>query len=178
MPMIDTLAANLQRVFAVDSTSAAYPSRVPTVTQPTPANNPGLITLNGSPTDGPAPNQLLFFPYGRGEATDTFNLQILAWKQLPISGLVTLWWPFVLYEIACTLGSTSGVNGTGVAALDLVCNDIDLVTGNLGVDIEVTVPGGELAAYCLFDAKGNNLLEVIVNLETSATAANAIFSRL
>jgi hypothetical protein len=179
MPMVETQASTLVRAFATDSSGGSggntYPSRVPTTTQPTVANNPGLIQLGTAYVTN---NDILLFPFGQGDESDTFNLMLLGWKQTQVSGTTALWVPFTLCEITCTLGNTTGVADTPVGASDLFCNDISIVTGNSNVDISIIVPGGELLAFALIDVKGNNLIEIIGNLESSATAMNALISRL
>lgn len=172
---VDTLSSNLIKCFAADATSATYPSRIPTLTEPTVTNNPGLVELSPKLITG---NQILFFPFGQGAASDTFNVQLLGWKQTQVLDTIVLWVPFVLCELTVTLGTTTGVAGTPAVVADLFANNLAIVTGNENIDIELVIPGNNQLAYAMIDLKGNALVEFIVDLDSSATAANGLICLL
>jgi hypothetical protein len=129
-----------------------------------------------------------FVFYGVGTNGQTFNANIYAWKQADGNavGLFTLWVPKLLVSLTgITLNSNiPGIANTPVpaaanSASQFFASAVTLNIGNQGTDVDIISPGSgvnEIASVYI-STKGARFIEVRFNMNSSAAAANALWSK-
>lgn len=172
---IKTPACDLKKVLATNYTTNGYPTRIPTVTEP---SGDGIIELAGG--DGKhGMNGFIIVPIGVGSNNNTFNMRMLGWRRLGTDPNTRLWIPVTLFEVQCTLTtSQTGVAGKVLVAADLFADTIAEVTGNDGVNYDIVSPADNTIAHLLGDGKGFRKLEPIFTTGGVATSCNALFATL
>lgn len=178
--------------------SAAYPSRVPTVTQPNlipvttgiQAVGDGVIPM-GQSLSGPgnyAPGHLMIIPIGVG-AAGTFSMQVLGWRatQLAKAGpfVPNLWVPILLGTYAVTLGTATGVAGSDLGATTLFATTITMTGGPTFVTsgaapvsldwLQISPTGNPIGMVCV-TSFGFRFMETIFN-NTTSTSCNALYCK-
>jgi hypothetical protein len=116
------------KVGATNINTAAFPSRVPTITEPTPSATAAVVQLAAREWGGGGeiPMAVLLLPYGLGNDNDTYDMKLIGWRQIgqsPPQG-TWLWVPYTLTEFTCTLGASTGVAGQPVLNTELFADTI------------------------------------------------------
>jgi hypothetical protein len=169
VPTLSAQAPGYLKAYAVNSTDAAYPSRIPTTTSP--ISNPGAIQVSGYPT------WLSLIPYAIGSAGNTFTTRILLWRKYQDG---TLWVPQPIIEFVSTLGTETGVAGSDVLNTELFATTIATPTtgiGSLGVNCQSYSPGDNTIAHMMLDTQGATVLEAIFKIGT-CTSVNSLLGLL
>lgn len=143
-----------------DATDTAFPSRVPTATEPT---GDGVV---GLPVEGQAvPSYAVLLPFGTDAADEIFAMRVTGWSR--VSGL---WVPVTLAELTCTLGTTTGVASYTPANTRYFADTLAIVTGTAGQGVAITSPADNSIAHAIVDLKGCEKVEVTFDLDTAAGA--------
>lgn len=164
---LDTVSQPFRRALATDSTDSAFPSRIPTGTEPTGNGVIDLAPVGG----GVIPNAVLLVPIGTGGDNDTFSVRLIGWRRLGTERATVLWVPVVLVELACTLCAVVGVAGRLVAATERFADTLTLVTGNDDISIDIVSPTGDVVAHALTDLKGSTKFELTFDSTAAGTTA-------
>ena len=146
-----------KKLFSSNQSDSSFDSKTPTTTKP---SGGGIVTGLGSKAG------LIFF--GTDAANETFDVRVWGWSSVEDS----LWVPFLLADVTCTLGSTQGVAGEAITDSDFI---VDTITGNSGdAGREIISPTGDLVASLHVENRGANRLEVEFDM-TGAADANALY---
>lgn len=116
---IDTVTRSLQKAFTANANTSSFPSKIPTITEPT---NDGVTDLQGG--SGGCPQRLLILPYGLGSANNTFDMKVIGWRLMGNSLNSGLWVPTTLCEVTCTVGAATGVAAAPVLNTELFVDTI------------------------------------------------------
>lgn len=170
--LFETLSAPFQLAKAADSTDASYASRPYTQTEPT---NDGVWQMGQGGQF--SQNTLKVIPFGTGSATNTFKMRLLGWA-LADQGKTRTWVWTLLAEYTCALSTFAGSAGCVIDASHLVCDTLTLTFGTAteGVSAETVSPTGNVPAHAIISLKGCQKVEFQFNMNSSATAANALFA--
>lgn len=175
---------------AADATNASFPAIAPQEGAPaynTPAGM-GVIPIGHQGSIGPG--RVLLVPYGTGSATNTFNMNVYGWRGTTFSSTTSqtkLWIPVLLSSYAVTLGSATGVANSDLGTTYLFNTSIVPTGGGVGVssgmaatslDWYVISPGSNAIGMIVQATLGFRFLSVTYNLNSSATAANALYCKL
>jgi hypothetical protein len=165
-------------------TGTTFPSRIPTVTEP---SGEGVVDLTNEVVGGVSQNLVEFIPYAQTGGTNPFSCRAIGWSCLQTSGLspvtpeTNLWIPVVLCELLCESSSTTGVGSKATAkavrAAEFFAGGISVVgtTANPGSDVNVTSPASTgLIANAVVDLVGFQKLEFTFS-SPLATDCNALF---
>lgn len=173
------------------TTDAAFPSRIPTLTEPTglgdsaaQATASAVFDLIGDEprADGRSErNKIVVVPFGAGSDTNTFSLRVIGWRiaydrNKARRSDTAVWIPITLVELLCTLSTPVGVTGGFLTASDRFCDTIALTgsTANDDVDLSITSPADNTIAHAVVDCKGCQKVELTFQIGVSATSANAL----
>jgi len=154
---------------ATDSADTSFPSRVPTVTEP---SGDGVVDIQGS---GVASTWLMLVPFGTDANNETFDVRVVGWRNVG-----TLWIPTILLQFSATLGNVVGVAGTDVLATHFLADTVsDPVAGmgSVGVNCQPSSPANDTPAHYLFDTRGCPKVEILFDL-TGAAAANCLVAKV
>lgn len=176
-----------KRVLAANANTSSFASKVPTITEPT---NDGVLDLLNAGTGVIVPQYLKLWPIGLSANDDAYSMRVIGWTRIgsgPNAG--TLWYPTVLCELACIMGSTTGVAGSPVLNTEFFCDVITVVTQGViaGTDnalattfgnIEITSPGNDLIAYALIPTMGFEKLEFQFDQTTNTPTMNVLVSAI
>lgn len=177
-----------------NSTAASIVEPVPTTSRPDQAAvssgvqkvGDGVIYCGHGGAETNSGIEFVFF--GVGANGTTFNANIYGWKQVDGNqpGIFTLWVPKLLVSLTgITINSGQpGIANTFVPALvsaanQYFCSAVTLNVGNQGTDVDIISPGSgtsEIASVYV-STKGARFLEVRFNMNSSATSANALFTK-
>ncbi len=179
--LFETLVSRWRRARRTNTTDAAYPARVATLTKPSGAGNAVAQTtsavFNMCNDSILTQNSVLVKPYGAGANNATISMKVIAWSYLIEDGAAAsaVWDYITLCEVLATLSSSiTGPSGGTVTTTDLFADTITLVSGNDDVTISITSPADDTPAYFRVDFEGGHLLEFLFKIGT-ATNANALF---
>ncbi len=134
---IENLIRPWKKARLANSADTSFPSRIPTVTEPT---QDGVHDLRaGGPVGGGGgivPQYMMCLPYGLGASNDGFSLRLIGWRsvstQVNVATSVTkLWVPTIFAEFACLMGAATGVAGSAVLNTELFCDTITPVAARL-----------------------------------------------
>src|SRR5689334_17044919 len=85
-----------RKALDTDSTDASFPSRIPTITEP---SGNGVIPL-AIGTNGLVPGMVKLVPYAAGSDEDAFDMRVIGWQRIgsgqPFNAAKTLWFPVIL----------------------------------------------------------------------------------
>ena len=178
----------LLKVLATSATDATFPSKIPTVTEPT-----GAGVLDLASQGGVVPSRIVVLPFGAGADNTTFDMRIIGWRKLgalPTPG--ELWIPTVLAQVSCTLSAAIGIAGAPLVATDRFADTIILHatitaqgkttdTDSAGAAstgrIVFTSPANDLVAHFTVELEGCQKVEFTFDM-TGATNGNALVSFL
>lgn len=151
------------KIQSANSDDNSWDSIVPTATEP---SGDGVKTLSSAVTGNVMDiDTLILVPFGTNAANEVFDMRVWGWR--PIG---SLWIPVLLCELNCTLSATTGVSGYDVADTDYLCDTLTITYGNDGTDVAVVSPANDLVAHAIVDVKGFAKVQIIFNIDTSATA--------
>jgi hypothetical protein len=85
-----------------------------------------------------------------------------------------MWIPAMLYEVDCIAGDLPGAAGMDLLDTEFLADTITLVFGNDNVSSELLSPENDQPAHCVVDFKGFRYLELLFDMGTNATGANAL----
>ncbi len=170
---------NFRKARAVNCTSSSFPSRIPTLTEPSgdAGTATGASVIDLCLTEGPMQNGCKLVAYGAGSDNDTFAMRVIGWQAIGKKPAAQLWIPVVLAELTCTLSAVIGVAGGLLITTDRLCDTLVIVTGNAGVSVDVVSPTGDVVAHAMVDLKGFQKLEICFDMVT-ATNGNCLVSLL
>jgi hypothetical protein len=157
------------KVRSTNSTSANYPSKVATTTEPA-TSTAGVLVAAPSTI---APKKILLVPYGTDADGETFKVRVIGWRE--VSGL---WIPVPLAEATCTLSSAVGVDAASIENEEFFADTIELATGYPADSSRVYSPTGNVLAHLIVDVEGFKYVEVIFDRNASAASANALYAWL
>lgn len=157
-----------------NSTSASFPSKIPTTTQPT---GGGVWDFTGtiSPDGLLIPSTILVVPYGTGTDNATFKMRLIGWRNLIDATLTTIWVPVVLAQYTCTLSATVGVASAALIATERMVDTLTADAMNPSGGVEDVSPTNDLVSHFVADIKGFPIIEATFDMNSSATAANALW---
>lgn len=170
-----------ERGLANHSTSAAFPSVIPTVTEPatvdsaTPTSNCVVFTPSGK--------YATFMVVGTGADNATGKLRLFRWNSVTKTGATKLWIPSWICDVTATLGTSIGVAGAALIATDrfadgLAVTPAPAATTRDGLDIRrVTTGSANLPAEFCIEHQGAERIGVYFDLNSSATALNVLYRR-
>jgi hypothetical protein len=114
-------------------------------------------------------------PIGTDTDDQTFNLRVYGWKAVHRGKSDAIWVPINLCEVLCTLGATTGVDGTIIPAAYLFCDTIALVTGNPNISIDINSPADDTIANFIIGLKGAQKLQLRFGISGgTAVSMNAL----
>lgn len=168
-------AFGLNRVLTSNSTqTGGFAALAPTTTKPTVGPATGVYDLTQFQAGLGAPRYCRLIGFGKNAADLTFSVRVVGWSLLG-----SLWVPYTMAEIVCTLGALTGVSGsTDLSSTELLADTMSITTGTSGTDLSVISPADNTVAHALLDLKGARLLQFQINRGGSATEANALFGIL
>jgi hypothetical protein len=181
--LLETLAGRLQKARSVNQTSAAFVSKVPTLTEPVgdAGTATGSAVIDMVKDSGLSQNLVKVKPYGVGANNTTFSVRVIGWSAVANGGNVipNEWIPELLGEFACTISSSCpGVSGGVVAATEFFVDTItQTYPASATSSIEVVSNAADLVAHAVLDVKGNEKIELSFSTGSSATSCNALISR-
>lgn len=192
--LLETLTQAFRLARSVNATNSSYPSIVPTTTNPFTANPPtgdagtatGSSVINLGREGALVQNAVIIVPFGTGADNDTMNMRVLGWRKVPgptvNATTQTLYLPVNLGEFLCTFGNVSGVANSPVVAANFFCDTIAVTVGStLGGEAaseNIISPGNDTIASLLLDLKGFEYLQLVFNVNSSATDCNALVALL
>lgn len=162
-----TQIAPLTKIRNTNSTDSSFPSRIPTVTEPT---GSGVMRLNR--VKGFSANNLKVIPYGAGSDNTTFDMRVIGWEE--VNGLYV---PAILAQVSVTLCGAVGVSGQAVTDSERFADTLSVTVGNSGVDVSVISPGADVSGHFVVDLKGCAIVEITFDM-TGATSGNALVKEL
>ena len=168
MDVLGTVSMPFRKAMATNASDSAFPSKIPTGTEP---SADGVITL-GENAGSVVQNGVLIVPYATAGDNDTFSLRVIGWRRLGDQVGTLLWIPVVLCEIACTASATVGVAGRLVVATERFVDTITLVTGNEDISIDIVSPAAEEIAHVVTDLKGFQKVEF--NFDSTAAGTTGM----
>lgn len=186
--LIETLSMDLRKARSVNQTSNGYVAKIPTIAEPVgdanTATGASVIDLSATPKGDRSQNFLLIIPYGTGSSNGTFSLRVVGWSRIP--GIQTtqpsLWIPINLLELACTLGTPTGVNGSPIVAAELFVDTITVTKGSTlsgeAPSENILSPANDTIGCALVDLKGFQKVELSFTTGGSATDCNALVALL
>jgi hypothetical protein len=157
-----------------DSTSASFPTRIPTTTEPTGDGVIDLLAAAGGTRV--VPTWLDIVPYGTTTADQTFKVRVVGWRKVG-----TLWVPTTLLEFTATLGTATGVSGATLGTTYLFADTVgDPATGKgaIGVDCQPTSPADNTVASYMVDTRGSAKVEILFDRNSSAASCNALVAQV
>lgn len=169
MSTILTAAKDFVKLLSTNATDASFPSKVPTVTEPT---GDGVIDVT---KNGIVYNNIILVPFGTNANDQTFKLRLIGWRKVS-----TLWVPVPLMQATCTLSSSiPGVSGATVSNSNYFVDTVTLESWvNSNVSAEAVSPTGNIAAHILADMKGFAKVEVTFDRNSSAASCNTLYTVL
>lgn len=162
----------LRKAVEANSTSSAFTTKIPTLTEPTGAGVFKLTDpLYGVGVDGKVPAYLQLVPFGGNDNNDTFSLRVWGWSKTGYTA-TPLYIPQLLIELAVTLGS---ISGTAIAANMLLADTLVVTyggTADSSLGNSVISPANDVPANCLVDTRGCEYIEFDFDLTGTGDAAN------
>lgn len=188
--MIDTFASPWRKWRNVNCTDTSFPSKIPTVTEPTgtglTATDASVVDLVGGVRVGASgKNAMVLAFFGAGSDTNTFSARLIGWNPLetdrgaPVTSGTQLWIPTVLCEVSVALSVQVGIAAKALINTDRIADTITIVgtTANAGVNINIVSPANDTMAYLLIDLMGFMKAELTFDM-TGATDGNALYRLL
>lgn len=118
------------RAFGTNTTSSAFTSIIPTITEPTAVNpgesGSGIFNLAPGGCDS-IPDAMLVYFFGAGADNDTFDVRLWGWDRIGSVQGTMLWTPSPIASFTCTLSQA-----VGIAAADIINTDrfVDTIVVN------------------------------------------------
>jgi hypothetical protein len=172
--VLGTHSGAFRKARATNANSSSFPSKIPTVTEPT---GDGIIDIGG-PDGGIGQNAARITPYGLGSDNDVFSLRVIAWNRIKASGVLDLWVPTVLVEVSCQCCGVVGIAGSAVLNTERFCDAITLVTGNDDVSVDIVSAGAtaEVISHFVVALKGAQKIELAYDQTTGTPTTNALIA--
>lgn len=179
-----TISRLFRKALTTNSTSSSFPSKIPTVTEPT---NDGVIDFRRGGANNSVPQFMQVLPYGLGSDEDAFSLRILGWRHIgegPPQGSPTwLWVPVILAELTCTLGTAAGIAGAQVLNTELFADTLTIVseptitaaTTRQGT-VDMMSPANNTPAWFSLALDGHEKIEFVFDQTTNTPTMNALVS--
>jgi hypothetical protein len=166
-----------QKFCAANATDAAFPARIATTTRPTGGGVYDFAASGISPNGLMVPASILVLPFGTGADNATFLMRLYGWRLISDASLTALWVPTILCQFTCTLSTAVGVAGAALIATERLA---DTLTANAMNNLSTVLVSNALdtPAYFQADIKGFPIIEATFNMNSSATAANALWCAL
>jgi hypothetical protein len=185
MTLEEYSAEMMVSVLATDYATTTYPTIIPTTTSP--GGGAGVISFGDG--GSVACRNLLLVPYGTGSPTNTFLMKIYGWRKFRNTAKnpsVALWIPTQIFEFEATLGNSTGVAGSDLAATYNFADAVALpgtsstgVTINPATDIAIspnwfgtTMELNTDVAWCMVPSFGFRYLQVV--FATAATGGTPV----
>ncbi len=175
-----TSAGPFLRARGVNANDASFPSRIPTIAEPSSA----IATAAGTQQAiniadgnfGVGQNSALIVPYGLGANNDGFSIRMIGWRSINRDGATRLWVPVILAEVACLMSAAVGIAGAAVINTEAFCDTLTLVTGNANISVETVSPTGDVIGHIIVALKGFQKLELTFDQTTNTPTTNALVS--
>lgn len=186
---MSNLARPYQKARVTSSTSTTFPTRVPTVTEPTtvaPASATSQEVIDFTQGgNGPVPRAIMVTPFGNSADNDAFDIQVLGWRRVGTDPNLTLWVPVILASFRCTMSTSVGVAGSPVGASDRFTDTITVLsepvmtalTQPLGT-VKVYSPTTNVPGWFLLPIEGVEKIELIFANNVNTPTKNALVSFL
>jgi hypothetical protein len=168
--LIETLSGPFRKAKATNATDTSFPSRIPTLTEP---SGDGVHNL-AQDGQGLAQNRAVIVPYALGDDDDVFALRIIGWRAVG-TGPTRLWIPVILGELTCTVSTAIGIAGAEVLNTERFADTLAIVTGGNGDWIDVNSPTGNIIAFATVNLHGFQKVEFTFDATTGdPTSMNAL----
>lgn len=171
---------DFQKVRSVNCTDTAFPTKIPTLTEPTgdagTAGGSSIIDLRlGS---GTTPSEIIIVPYGIGDDDDVFAMRIIGWKPIRRDFSNVEWIPTKLLEITCTMCTDVGVVGGAIINTERYCDTLVGVGTSFNDDITIRIfsPADNTIARARVELEGFSKIEFTFDMTTGApTNGNCLY---
>ena len=164
MSTITTPNNPLSLLLPSNATDSSWPTRNSQTSKP---SDDGIIQPDGM-------NQLIVMPFGKDTADQLFDMRLIGWSHAETAAAKE-WVPAEIVTVRCTLGTATGASGGVIGSDQHWCDTITYQSGASGVTI--ISPGNNERAYLVADFWGFELLEILFNRDTAASA-NALYRRI
>lgn len=175
------------RVLTTNSNDAAFPSKVPTITEPI---NDGVYDLAGKGVGLIVPQCMKLWFIGLGANNDAFSVRILGWTRIgsgPNAG--TLWFPTIIAEFTCVMGNFIGVAGSPVLDTEFFADTIAPVAArirdrkiaagtSLNSNYDILSPANDTPGHVIMPIRGFEKLEFIFDQTINTPTMNVLMSLL
>jgi hypothetical protein len=179
-----------KKAFLTSQGAASYPSRIPTVKEP---SYDGVVDLRAQDwASGATPVQVMILPYGTGSNDDAFVMRLLGWRRIGTpegvnTPVTVLWVPTPFGEFTCTLGAAVGVAGAAILNTEAFADTIVPVTGKLPdgtggagtalvSEIYVETPADDTIAWLTTPLRGFEKIEFCFKYSVNTPAGNALYA--
>lgn len=155
-------AQTLRRAFLTNQSDASFPSKIPTITEP--STGTGIIAATGT--------TLELHPYGTGADNTTYSIRVIGWRKILHTPTATqfLWTPTIVAELLCTNSAAVGIALSPLATTERFA---DTITLGSGIAVLFS-PANDTPARALLDIDGFDKIEFTFDM-TGATDANVLF---
>lgn len=149
--LIETLSTPLSRAFVSNSQAVDDLNVGPSPAEP---SDDGAFPAgyNGAY----APQVLLVVPFCQGGPQSEFIMRVWGWWSagaiLDTEGSV--WVPLLLAEVLCVAGSRNGLGARMLKDSEFLCDNLTLLSGDLGPSGKIIVPGPGRVAYLKLHLNG------------------------
>ncbi len=190
--LLMTSSQHLQKVRRVNATDSSFPSRIPTKTPPTKAEDDDrktggtgsatmqeVLRMRGE-TASVSQNLLKLIPYALASDTNTFNVRVIAWFSVSPPDNdpnKNLYIPVPICELACTVSTPTGLAGTQVLNTELFCDTITITSGDTSL-VKVFSAANDTIAWAVIDFLGAPWVEVTFDVNSGPTSMNALYTTL
>jgi len=175
------IAGPLQKACAANANTSAFTAKTAAVLTVPSGNLVGQIA-NVDGGGGRVPNRIRIYPYGLGANNDGFALRLWAWYR---GHNPDTWYPSILTQINCTMGSFTGIAGGQVLNTEFFVDTISLValigepTYTADVTrfgrVELYTPANDTPAWVELDLRSAELLEWDFDQTTNTPTMNALY---
>lgn len=175
-----------QKALATNANSASFPSKVPTVTEPT---SDGVVDLLNAGTGLTVPRAVKVLPYGAGSDNDVYDLRLIGWRRIKgTTPQTTLWVPTVLVEVTCTLSGAVGVAGSPVLATERFADTVTIKAAGWEAtttadttragSVLIFSPQNDLPAWFVIELNGEEKVEFTFDQTTGTPTGNCLIALL
>lgn len=180
------LIRKVARALATNASTSSFASKVPTIAEPT---NDGVIDLTHLATSLLCPKRIKLWPIGLGSDNDAFSMRVLGWHSCILSGSLTLWFPTVIGEFACTISAAVGVAGAAVLATERFADTITPVAARtrdrviaagtaINSNYEILSPTNDLIGHVIMPLGGFEKMELQFDQTTNTPTMNCLYAFL
>jgi len=170
--LIETLGNPYILAHATAATDTSFPSKVPTLNEPTVGS--GVILMR---RESLVYNGAKIVPILKGQDDCVADMRVIAWNPLRGANNVTDWIPTVLAQLGLVAGNIT-TPAAGNLANYFFCDTITLTNGNDDVSIDINAVPANTINHLVIDLKGAHYLEITFDLGANCTGASALVKGL